>query len=327
MKIVFLGTPAFADVSLKRLLKSRHRIVGVVTQPDRPKGRSKQPAPPPIKETARGAGIPCLQPENLKEPSFLIQLKSWSAELAVVVAYGRILPSSVIRAFQKGAINLHASLLPKFRGAAPIQWALIRGETETGVTIFQLDEQLDHGPILYQTLHPIRPEDTAVTLSESLAKIGAEALVKTLDLLETGSIRPKPQDESHISAAPRLTKQEGIIDWKLGCQEIHNRVRGLQPWPGAITHLTGQPIKLVATHPDPKRHDSEITSGAASSSRSHDPALAPGAVALADPVQGLWIQTGQGQLRIDRLQPAGGTPLDTAAFLRGHPIPAGTILT
>lgn len=312
MRIAFFGTPAFADAVLKQLLRSRHPVAGLVTQPDRPKGRSREPAPPPVKETARSAGIPILQPEDLKSQAFLDLLRSWKTDLAVVVAYGRLLPASLIQLFPRGAVNLHASLLPKFRGAAPIQWALIRGETVTGVTTFQMDERLDHGPILIQFSHPIRPEDTAATLAESLSTLGAAALLKTLDALESGPLQPKPQEESAACLAPRLTKQDGVIRWQESCLEIHNRVRGVQPWPGAVTNLQGEPVKILSTTPDSGRHE---------------PSLHPGAVALADPARGFWIQTGQGQIRIDRLQPAGGVVLEAGAFLRGHPIPPGTVLT
>ncbi len=311
MRLVFFGTPTFADVSLKALCRSRHSVVCVVTQPDRPKGRSRDPVPSPVKETALATNLPVLQPLDLKEGTFLKRLRSFQAELAVVVAYGRILPLELLEIFPRGAINLHASLLPKYRGAAPIQWALIQGETETGVTVFQLDDQLDHGPILLQATHPIRPEENAVTLNESLSRLGAETLLKGIDLLENGLGRPEPQNESFASAAPRLTKEEGRIDWKTDCRTIHHRIRGLQSWPGAATHLSGESVKLLAAHPDPARHD---------------PALKPGTVALADPAAGLWVQTGKGQLRIDRLQLPGGTPLDAASFLRGHRVSPGTIL-
>lgn len=312
MRIAFFGTSLFADVVLKQLLRSLHPVAGLVTRPDRPKGRSKEPVPPPVKETAGRAGIPILQPEDLKSQTFLRPLRSWKADLAVVAAYGRLLPAPLIQLFPRGAVNLHASLLPKFRGAAPIQWALIRGETVTGVTTFQMDEQMDHGPILLQFSHPIRPEDTAATLAESLAALGAAAVLKTLEALESGSLQPKPQEESAACPAPRLTKQDGVLRWQESCLEIHNRIRGVQPWPGAVTNLQEHPVKILSATPDPSRHE---------------PSLRPGAVVLADPNRGLWIQTGQGQLRIDRLQPAGGVALEAAAFLHGHPIPPGTVLT
>ncbi len=309
--MIFFGTPDFADASLQQLLQTDHRVLAVVTQPDRPKGRSKDPVPPPVKETAQQAGIPVFQPSNLREEKLLQQLRSLQPDLAVVVAYGRILPAAVLQIFPRGAINLHASLLPKFRGAAPIQWALIQGESETGVTLFQLDDQLDHGGILAQARLPIYDNDTAITLTEELSRLGNLTLLKTLERMSEETLRTYPQDESLASAAPRLTKADGIIDWRQDCRRIHNRVRGVQPWPGATTTLSGQPLKILSTTPDPSRHD---------------PALAPGTIATADPAQGLWVQTGQGQIRIDRLQAAGGTDMETAPFLRGHPIPRGTIL-
>ncbi len=318
MRILFFGTPAFAVAILQALLRSPHSVVGIVTQPDRPMGRGlrlREEVSPPgggtaltVKEAARDLKSPILQPTDLAEYDFLEKVRSLKPELAVVVSYGRLLPPSLLQLFPRGAINLHASLLPKLRGAAPIQWALIRGETETGVTIFHIDERLDHGPILLQQRHPIGPEETAQTLEGALSRLGAQALLKAVDQIEGGQTHSQPQEDALADYAPRLTKEDGWIDWSRGCQEIHNRIRGVQPWPGAMIRWEGRLLKIMASHPDPNRHDSKAP---------------PGTVVLADPKQGLWVQTGGGQLRIDRLQLEGGKEMASADFLRGHPILPG----
>ncbi len=308
MRVLFFGTPEFALPSLEALVQSRHPVAAVVTQPPRPKGRFQKDSPSAVEEAARHLGIPVLEPEDLSQASFLSTVRSLAPELAVVVAYGRILPKELLQLFPKGAINLHASLLPRYRGAAPIQWALIQGESETGVTVFQMDERLDHGPILLQERQPIRLEDTAATLAHVLAKLGSQTLLKTVALIEQGEVQPQLQGESLASPAPRLTKEDGRIDWRRDCKTIHNRIRGVQPWPGAMTWLMGRSIKILSTTPEESRGDSRYT---------------PGTVVLADPSKGLWVQTGQGQIRIDRLQRVGGKALDSHAFLLGHPIPRG----
>ncbi|MBI3332505.1 MAG: methionyl-tRNA formyltransferase [Candidatus Omnitrophica bacterium] len=314
MKVIFFGTPGFAVPSLEALIASRRQVVAVVTQPDRPRGRSRAPLPSPVKERALKAGIQVLQPEDLKEKDLLGRIRSLAADLAAVVAYGRLLPMELLRLFPHGAVNLHAYLLPRYRGAAPIQWALIRGESQTGVTIFQMDEKLDHGPVLIQEAVPIAEEDTAVSLGRTLATVGSRLLLDALELIESGSAGPRPQEESLATEAPRLKKEDGLIDWKESCRAIHHRVRGLQPWPGATAFLEGQPIKLLATAFDTGRGDPSKESR-------------PGAVVAADPRQGLWVQAGQGRIRIDRLQLAGGKALEASDFLRGHPLAVGAVLT
>ena len=311
MKLLFVGTPAFAVPSFKRLAAGSHSIVGVMTQPDQPRGRGQLNRPSAIKELALTHRIPLFQPMDLTEETFLSSIRRLAPDCAVVVAYGRILPKKFLQLFPKGAYNLHASLLPKYRGAAPIQWALIRGETETGVTVFQLDEELDHGPILFQVRTAIQPDESAISLADRLAELGGNTLLETVDRLEAGTAILSPQDHSKATHAPRLTKADGIIQWKEGCIQIHNRVRGVQPWPGATTWLQKQLIKILAAQPDPARNPSS--------------ALAPGSIVETSPDHGLWVQTGQGQLRIDLLQPAGGKAMQAADFLRGHPLRAGDI--
>lgn len=266
--------------------------------------------PPPVKTAASGHRLRLLQPADPNDRRFLEQVRSLKPEAAVVVSYGQMLSRALLDLFPRGAFNLHASLLPKYRGAAPIPWALAQGEKETGVTIFQLDEQLDHGPILLQARQPIRAEDDGLTLSKTLSDLGSRTLLKAFDLLKAGRGTLIPQDHSKATSAPRLTKEDGQIRWEQSCLEIHNRVRAFQPWPGAFTHWEGKLLKLIHTHSDPDR-------------LSEQPA---GAVVAADPRQGLWVQTGRGQLRIDRCQLAAGKILSAADFLRGHPLPPGALL-
>ncbi|MCM8811758.1 MAG: methionyl-tRNA formyltransferase [Candidatus Omnitrophica bacterium] len=303
MRILFFGTPDFAVPALTQLLESSHEVAAVVTQPDRPKGRSSRPVPSPAKEAALKASLPVLQPEDPSAEPFLNSLRPLAAEIAVVVAYGRLLSDELLASFPKGAVNLHPSLLPKYRGAAPIQWALIRGEKETGVTIFQLDRRLDHGPILLQVHHPIDPEDDAVSLSGLLADLGARTLIDALERVEAGETHPHPQNDEEATFAPPLQKGDGLLDWTQDCLSVHNRVRGVQPWPGAFSEANGKILKIFKTTPDP------AAAGGAE----------PGTVLSADPNKGLWIQTGKGALRIDRLQLEGGREMDTGPFLRGHP--------
>ena len=332
MKVLFLGTPDFAAPSLEKLLKSGHKVAGVVTQPDRPRGRCKEPQPPPIKELALSKSLPLFQPQRPSDPAFLSEVKKLGADCAAVVAYGRLLPKEFLTLFSHGAVNLHPSLLPKYRGAAPIQWALIRGEQETGVTVFELDDQMDHGPVILQQKTPIKPDEDAAALATRLAEIGGTALIEALDLIETGMTSPVPQDHAQASHAPMLTKEDGLIRWELPAEEIRNRIRGMQPWPGASTGAGEKTLKLFAAAADPTPFGPSPDPFALSPdpfglslSKSEPPA--PGTVLLADPHQGLFVQTGKGVLRIDRLQPSGGNPMSAAEFLRGHPLPPGSSLT
>lgn len=310
MRLVFFGTPSFAVPSLKQLIQSHHRLVAVVTMPDRPRGRNQQPSGSPIKETALSAGLPLLQPEQL-DSSFEKTLVDNKPDCAVVVAYGSIFKPSLLGQFPKGTYNLHASLLPRWRGAAPIQWALLSGDEETGVTIFQLDGQVDHGPIVSCAHIQIAPTDTTTTLGEKLSILGSELLIQTLDSIEQGTFQARPQEESKTTLAPRLQKEDGLIHWNLSAQQLHNRVRALQPWPGATTRLNGKLLKLFLTEPHPQGTDSPRQ---------------PGRVLLAHPQEGLWIQTGQGRLKILQLQEEGGKILQTKEFLAGHPISPGISL-
>jgi methionyl-tRNA formyltransferase len=244
VKLVFLGSPAFAVPSLERLAKSGHEIAAVITQPDRPKGRGQRPAPPPVKEAAERLGLRVYQPDRIRDERAVALLAALAPQAMVVVGYGQIIPQDVIDLAPLGIINVHASLLPKYRGAAPIQWAIARGETVTGVTTMRIDAGLDTGDILLQRETPIGPEETAIELSERLAVMGAELLLETLRGLEAGTIVPRPQDHTQASYAPLLTKQDGRIDWTRPAEEIYNRIRGFVPWPGAWTMFRGKLLHI-----------------------------------------------------------------------------------
>src|SRR5579871_4078879 len=244
MRLIFLGTPAFAVPTLERIVEAGHQALTVVTQPDRPRGRGQHAAPPPVKEAALRLGLPVYQPERVRRPEAVEYLRGLSAEAMVVVGYGQIIPQSVIDLAPLGIINVHASLLPKYRGAGPIQWALINGETRTGVTTMRIDAGLDTGDMLLKAETAIGAEETAVELSQRLAAMGADLLVQTLEGLARGSIKPEPQNSAEATLAPLLKKEDGIIDWRQPAASIHNRVRGLQPWPGASTAVRGQKLHI-----------------------------------------------------------------------------------
>jgi methionyl-tRNA formyltransferase len=250
MKLVFCGTPQFAVPSLERLAQAGFEIQLVVSQPDRQKGRGLELSIPPVKQRAQEFGLPVVQPEKIKNnPEFQQQLTSLKPDAIVVVAYGRIIPAWMLVLPPLGNINVHASLLPKYRGAAPIQWAIANGETVTGVTTMRIDEGLDTGDILLQREIAIAKEDTALSLSPKLAELGANLLVETLRGLESGAIHPIPQDNSQAKLAPLLQKEDGVVDFSRTAEEIYNRMRGFHPWPGATTRFRGKGLKLVAARP------------------------------------------------------------------------------
>jgi methionyl-tRNA formyltransferase len=231
--LVFLGTPAFAVPSLERAVSVGHQVVAVFTQPDRPKGRGQKPAMPPVKEAALRLGLPVHQPARIRHPEIVEQLRALNADAMVVVGYGQILPRAILDLPPQGIINVHASLLPKYRGAAPIQWAIARGETRSGVTTMRINEGLDTGDMLLKWETAIGPEETAIELGERLAQAGADLLARTLD--ELPRIIPEPQDDLHATYAPILRKEDGHIDWSMSADEILRRIRGFQPWPGCYT--------------------------------------------------------------------------------------------
>ena len=246
-RIVFLGTPQFAVPSLEALLEAGHEVVEVVSQPDRPSGRKQELAQSPVKQFAAARGLPVFQPERARRPEAVEHLRALRPDLMVVVGYGQILPQSIIDIAPLGIINVHASLLPKLRGAAPIQWSLVQGERVTGVTTMQINAGLDTGDILLKAETEIEEEDDAVTLGTRLSNIGARLLVETIDRLE--EIRPEKQDDSQATLAPILTKENGRIDWSRTATEIHNQVRGLVPWPGAHTTFRGHLLHIWKSRP------------------------------------------------------------------------------
>ncbi|MBZ5533196.1 MAG: methionyl-tRNA formyltransferase [Acidobacteriia bacterium] len=250
MKVVFCGTPQFAVPSLERLVAAGFHVQLVVTQPDRPQGRGMELTAPPVKQAAVRLGLPVVQPEKIKNnQEFREQLIRLRPDAIIVVGYGRIIPPWMLELPPRGNINVHGSLLPKYRGAAPIQWAIAHGETMTGVTTMLLDQGLDTGAILLQREMPIEPDDTAVTLAPRMAAIGADLLVETLRGLEQGTVRPVPQDNARSSLAPILKKEDGQVDFNRTAAEICNRLRGFQPWPGAYTQFRGKNLKIIAAQP------------------------------------------------------------------------------
>lgn len=303
-----MGSPEFAVPSLRATI-ARHRVVLVMTQPDKPAGRGHRLTAPPVKRVAEEAGIPVLQPRSARSAEVADALRATEADLAVVVAYGKILPRAVLDAFPKGCVNVHASLLPAYRGAAPIQWSIIRGERETGVTIMKLDEGMDTGPMLLTRREPIRDDDTAGTLAQRLSEIGAEALVEALDAIEQGTAVETPQDDALASYAPLLSKAHGQVDWNLTAREVRDLVRGADPWPGAATTLRGEPLKL---------YGATTVEAAEGHGR-------PGQVLAVDD-GGAAVACGAGAVRIAELQLPGGRRMSAVELARGRGLPAGTIL-
>ncbi len=306
MRIVFMGTPEFSVPSLAALLASEHKVVGVVTQPDRPKGRGQELAESPIKQLAARHKIPILQPLKMKDPAFLDALASWKPDLIAVTAFGRILPKIVLDLPPKGCINVHASLLPKYRGAGPIQWALIRGERETGITTMLMDEGMDTGAILLQEKIPITPDETAGTLSSKLAEVGGRLLIETIARLEKGTVAPQPQDSSRATMAPLLKKEDGLLDWTMPAPDLANRVRGLSPWPGAHTYL-GEDRWVIWKA---EALDRPTT------------AVPPGTI-MDVTKEGLLVATGTGVLRIVEFQPANSRRMSVLQYLAGHTLAPG----
>jgi methionyl-tRNA formyltransferase len=310
LRIVFMGTAELACASLKALLKSPDfEIPGVVTQPDRPGGRGLKLQPSPVKTIAAGAGLPVWQPGRASHPDFLAQLAAVRPDVLVVAAYGQILPQSMLDLPRFGGVNVHASLLPKYRGAAPIQWAILNGEAETGVTIMKMAAGLDTGDILSRQSVPIFPEDNSATLRERLAVLGAELLVPTILGYTSGGITPQPQDESAASYAPKITREDGRLDWTRPARTLWNQVRAFTPWPGAFTSLPENSA----------RRRLKICRAAVEEHRSGP----PGEILQADKT-GLVVACGQGALRIHELQLEGGRKMTVAELLAGHSLQPGT---
>ena len=306
--IVFLGTPAFAVPTLQALHRSEHTVALVVTQPDRRKGRGRKRLPPPVKIAAEACNYPIIQPEKLYAPESIERLAAVKADFFVLVAFGQILKRSSLAMPSLAAINVHASLLPKYRGATPIQWALINDEAETGVTTMVMDESLDGGDILLSAATPITPDDDAATLHDRLSTLGADVLIDTLDQWRAGTLVATPQDDALASYAPRLKKGDGRINWNISATQVAAFIRGMTPWPAAFTFHNDRQLKILKAQP------LAIATQAA-----------PGSVVQSFPGE-LRIATGDGVLSILEIQAAGGKVLPIDKFLRGHTISPGTLL-
>ena len=304
-----MGTPDFAVPSLQALHESRHDVVLVVTQPDRPRGRGRKIMPSPVKETAIRYGYDLSQPESVKSDTFRDVIAGFKPDLLVVVAFGRILPGRLLELPPLKAINVHASLLPRYRGPAPIQWAIINGEIETGVTTMMMDEGLDTGDILLQQPIPISPEDTSLTLHDKLAREGACLLLETLEKLAAGKLIPIAQDPNRASYVPMLQKKDGHINWERSAKDISNFIRGINPWPGAFTFCGDTRLKIYKS----KSLEKET----------HE---VPGTVLMSFPDE-ILVATGKGTLLIEELQGASGKCLAAKEYLCGCSIETGTVLT
>lgn len=309
LRIIFMGTPDLAAASLAALLREpAFQIVAVVTQPDRPKGRELKLTPSPVKALAVAAGLPVLQPEKARDEKFLAQLTEFQPDLIAVAAFGQILPKSILELPRHGCLNVHTSLLPQYRGAAPIQRAIANGDVTTGVTIMKMDVGMDTGDILTQRSTPIRSEDNGQTLHDRLAQLGAELLVQTIPEYVAGKIQPQSQDHARVTHAAKIRKEDGQIDWKLPARTIWNRLRAFTPWPGAFTFLPAEPKPRLL-----KIWKAEPIAAAASE---------PGRLLPADS-DTIVVACGEGALQILELQIEGGRRMPAAAFLLGHPLSPG----
>ena len=307
-RVLFFGTPDFAVPTLAALAEIAE-VVTVITQPDRPKGRGMKLAPPPVKQLAQQLGIAVLQPEKIRTPEFAASLRELSVELALVIAYGRILPPAILNAPRLGCLNVHASLLPKFRGAAPIQWAIVRGERETGVCLMQMDEGMDTGPVLARASLAIGENETAAELSPRLAVLGADVVRRELPRALAAELTKVPQDHAAATLAPLLRKEDGEVNWSEAARAVHDRVRGLSPWPSAYTTLADIRIKL---------HRSRVLEEQGVHAQ-------PGQILRADR-DGVVVACGQGSLLVSELQLDAGRKLTAAEFLVGHRLPEGARL-
>ncbi len=305
-RTVFMGTPSFASIILRGILDQGWNVVALVCQPDRPGGRGRRVQPSPAKLEAQARSIPVLQPDRMRDPSFLECLKGFRPDWILVAAFGRILPPEVLGLPPLGCYNVHASLLPAYRGAAPVAWAILNGETSTGITLFRMDEGLDTGDILAAAPLAIGPDETAGELAGRLARLAVEILPGAMEQVLKGTARLVPQDHSRATLAPPLSKKDGEIRWTLSAEEIRNRVRGLDPWPGAYTFWRGSRLRLWNAAAEPAA----------------EPGRQPGEVVAASAL-GLCVATGKGVLVIRALQAEGGRRMTIEEFLRGHRIRPG----
>lgn len=305
MKIIFMGTPDFSVGTLEALVEAGHDVVLAVTQPDKPKGRGKEMQFTPVKECAIKHGIPVFQPRRVREPECIEELRKYNADVMVVVAFGQILPKEILEMTPYGCINVHASLLPKYRGAAPIQWAIIDGEEVTGVTTMQMDEGLDTGDMLLKTIIPIEKKETGGSLFDKLAESGAKLCVETLEGLAANTIVPEKQGETTTDYAKQIKKELGDIDWTKKAIEIERLIRGLTPWPSAYSNWNGKVMKIW---------DAEVSEG--------NTKELPGTIVHVEK-DAFYVQTGEGLLKVCELQIPGKKRMDAGAFLRGYQVKAG----
>lgn len=309
MRVIFMGTPDFATGTLEEIVKAGHEVVGVVTQPDKPKGRGKTMMPTPVKETALKYDLPVYQPKKVRESEFVELLRSLNPDVMVVAAFGQIITKEILDMPKYGCINVHASLLPAYRGAAPIQWAVINGDKESGVTIMQMDEGIDTGDMIEKAVVPIAEDETGGSLFDKLSHTGAKLCVKVLKDLEEGTaVREKQPEESTTPYAKMIDKKMGEVDWKKSAKEIEQLIRGLNPWPSAYTKLHGKTLKIWKANV-----------------LSETSQMNPGQIARVTK-DGFAVQTGQGILEIQELQLEGKKRMDTSSFLRGYPLAEGECL-
>ena len=313
MVVVFFGTPRFAVPTLQHVLDSSHTVAGVVTQPDRPRGRGQKVSDAPVKTLALEHNIPVFQPDRLKPPEVAEQLRAWRPDVAVVAAYGRIIPEHLLTIPRLGMINVHASLLPKYRGAAPVHRAVMNGDSETGVTIMRVVKELDAGPMFAKVTRPIGPDETSDVVEDALAGLGAQLLGAVLAQMAAGTAREEPQDDTQATYAPRLTKEEGLIDWSQSGAAIHNRVRGLHPWPHAHTFLRGTRLIIRRTRVD-------------LAERKAPPYERGGTVLTVEP-EAIHVATGDGELAIVEVQPEGRRPMSVRDFTAGHRLAPGDVFS
>ena len=310
MKVIFMGTPDFSVGTLEALIEAGHEVALVVTQPDKPKGRGGKMQYTPVKEVAVAHNIPVYQPKRIREPECIEELRKYNADIMVVIAFGQVLPKEILEMTPYGCVNVHASLLPSYRGAAPIQWAVINGEKVSGVTTMQMNEGLDTGDMLLKVEIPLDEKETGGSLHDKLAEAGARLCVETLDALKAGTVTPEKQGDSPTAYAKMLDKHMGKIDWKMSAKEIERLIRGLNPWPSAYTRWNENDKGM-------KIWEAEVAEGQT------DKAAGTVVEVAKD---GFFVQTGDGLLKITALQIPGKKRMDAAAFLRGYQMETGTVL-
>ncbi|MDD6351528.1 MAG: methionyl-tRNA formyltransferase [Lachnospiraceae bacterium] len=309
MRIIFMGTPDFAVTTLEALYQAGHEIVLAVTQPDKPRGRKGEPQFSDVKKWAVVHDIPVFQPDRIRKPENIEELRKYPADIMVVAAYGQILPKEILDMPPYGCVNVHASLLPRYRGAAPIQWSILNGDKETGVTTMQMGVGLDDGDILEQRVVPIDPEETGGSLFDKLAIVGGQLIVQTLKDLEEGKVKAIPQDEEKATHVGMLKKSMGNLNWSRPASELHNYVRGLNPWPSAYSYLNGKMVKIWK-----------------SSCLDGNKDAVPGTIlSLSD--QGIEVAAGEGSLLLEEIQMEGKKRMDAKSFLLGHPLKVGELFT